>query len=505
MSSRTTQRQDDAASAAAAVLTAEPVLMAVPSHAAILGLQRSAGNHAVTRMLTGRRLARYQDGAVAQMFDFDDLATRVHTAMSGLGTDEEAVYQVLQRLQRNPTALARLEAAYLARFNTALEADIRDDFSGTELEYALQLLGRGTAGSAQAVGAAAPATASELDAAAQRIRTAVEGGGTDEEAIYAVLQPLRRNTGLVAQLAAAYQALYGEGLRDRLVAEMEGSELDNALYLLGEATGETSEVSPAEAQRLFTALSNATFTTATGAEAPIPFHYPADGCYARAHLMAELLTAAGFASERVFAISTYSEGLHVPTDFGDDVAAGTQPSVTWWYHVAPIINVREAGNVVRTVIDPSIAPGPITIGQWTGMMSGRTFTELTVAQVQAHLAANGDYTPDQATTFTGDRNTFGPSGPFDSPDSTAADAQMEGVRPRISDYAAEAPLHEVASVIRGELRKAAADVPAIVAAIGRVPPAARAQMWTVFPQLQAELQGRLSPAEMAQVNAALGP
>jgi len=70
-------------------------------------------------------------------------AIRLRDAMAGLGTDEEAVYAVLERRQ-TPTALDDLKAAYLKLTRRTIEADVRDDFSGSELDRALQLLGLGT-------------------------------------------------------------------------------------------------------------------------------------------------------------------------------------------------------------------------------------------------------------------------------------------------------------------------------------------------------------------------
>jgi hypothetical protein len=114
-----------------------------------------------------------------------------------------------------------------------LEEAIRGDFSGEELEYALQLLNMGQAGSKQAIGGA-PGTDDEWKSAAKRLREAVEGLGTDEEAIYAVLLPLNRDPALIKHVKAAYSSAYKEDLRERLIDEMSGTELDHALYLLGE-------------------------------------------------------------------------------------------------------------------------------------------------------------------------------------------------------------------------------------------------------------------------------
>ena len=219
----------------AATVEAAEQRIAEPEHSllasTVLRLQATAGNAAVARMLDQRPARPTLARLIAGALDFTTLAQRIHTAIDGLGTDEEGVYGALQQCERDPAAIASLKSAYLTLFGEDLEAAIRGDFSGTELEYALQLLGGGSAGSAQAVGAT-PSSAADFDAAANRIRTAVEGLGTDEEAIFAVLRPLNRDPALIAKLSDAYRALYSEELADRLVDELSGQELTYCLYLL---------------------------------------------------------------------------------------------------------------------------------------------------------------------------------------------------------------------------------------------------------------------------------
>ena len=70
-------------------------------------------------------------------------AIRLRDAMSGLGTDEAAVYRVLG-LRTNPAEIELIKAAYLKLTGRTLEADIREDFSGSELDRALGLIGTGT-------------------------------------------------------------------------------------------------------------------------------------------------------------------------------------------------------------------------------------------------------------------------------------------------------------------------------------------------------------------------
>jgi glutaminase-like protein/uncharacterized protein DUF4157 len=475
----------------------------------------AAGRHLIAHELA--HVAQARRGAVpgglvmrqiADRLEYDNLAERIHTAIAGLGTDEEAVYLALQQLDRDPTAIGRLEARYLARYGVSLQADIEDDFSGTELEYALQLLGRGTLGSAQAIGAP-PASSADIQAAARRLRAAMDIIGTDEEAIYAVLRPFGRDLRLLEDLRLAYAALYsGEDLRSRIVDEMSGSELDYALYLLGgapiRAQPEITEMSPAQAATVFTQLAAMTFWTATYERSPIPFHFPIDGCYARAQLMADRLTELGFASEKVFAIAQTPAGrsdLHVLTPYARDVAAPTQPTVDWWYHVAPIVRVRDALGVVReTVLDPSMGVSPLELNQWLGRMSGVAFSRKSPEEARAEaVLTHGDFAPGDHFVFTFDRNAFYPGDVAGAPTAQDAQTRLEQARPTMTGYAKLAQVHEIAAAIRGAMTGMVVDVPAIIAAIRAAPREARQALFPRFPHLGTELQARVAPADMASI------
>jgi hypothetical protein len=126
----------------------------VLSPALVSHLQRGAGNAAVARML------QPASAVLSRELDYAALATRVHEAVAGLGTDEDAVYAALGELNHDPDATAQLSRTYLAEYGETLEAAIRDDFSGDELARALGLLGR-TNGAAPAAGSVSPATHTE--------------------------------------------------------------------------------------------------------------------------------------------------------------------------------------------------------------------------------------------------------------------------------------------------------------------------------------------------------
>ncbi|MEU4195416.1 DUF4157 domain-containing protein [Kribbella sp. NPDC026611] len=169
----------------------------------------------------------------ADTVDYERVAKDVRKGIAGWGTDEEGVYRALQRVGRDPEAVKRLKDKYRQKYKMELVEDIRGDFSGSELEYALQLINMGDPNSDQAIQSTLPTDGAGWVAAAKRLRKAVEGAGTDEEAIYAVLLPFNRDIYQLDVLKTYYSELYHEWLPDRLRSEMSGSELDYALWLLG--------------------------------------------------------------------------------------------------------------------------------------------------------------------------------------------------------------------------------------------------------------------------------
>jgi hypothetical protein len=82
-------------------------------------------------------------GTPSSPAEFDSAADRIHAAVTGLGTDEEAILAVLRPLNRDPDLIDRLAAAYSAKYHADLVATLQGELSGGELQYAKFLLRRG--------------------------------------------------------------------------------------------------------------------------------------------------------------------------------------------------------------------------------------------------------------------------------------------------------------------------------------------------------------------------
>ncbi len=117
-------------------------------------------------------------------------------------------------------------------------------------------------------------------------------------------------------------------------------------------------VSPARAQQLFDAM-KATGCPPLTVPAPcIPFLYPEDGCWARAHEMRRLMLALGHGSRKIW----IHGALRTPT------RNSPQCEVHWGWHVAPTLCVRRWLLFARRlVIDPSLFDTPVTRAVWKGI------------------------------------------------------------------------------------------------------------------------------------------
>lgn len=162
--------------------------------------------------------------------DVDLIITQIHKAAKGWGTDEEAIYRALQRLNKQEVEIERVKRAFEKKYGKTLEYVLRDELSGKELSFALELIGihpidKETIGTL-------PVTEEDYDKAAARLNKAMKGWGTDEEAIYAVLLPFRGNNEAMEKLKDHYQKKFHENLDEALSSELSGSEKDYAYSLM---------------------------------------------------------------------------------------------------------------------------------------------------------------------------------------------------------------------------------------------------------------------------------
>ena len=128
-------------------------------------------------------------------------------------------------------------------------------------------------------------------------------------------------------------------------------------------------VSARRAQELFDLCAVTTCDPLTVPPPCIPFKYPDDGCWGRAHEMRRLMLAAGTASKKVW----IDGSLHTPTNNNPNCF------VNWGWHVAPTVCVRRfrwfpfifKGPMV---IDPSLFKTPVSKATWKSVQGDPSAT-----------------------------------------------------------------------------------------------------------------------------------
>lgn len=128
-------------------------------------------------------------------------------------------------------------------------------------------------------------------------------------------------------------------------------------------------VSARRAQELFDLCAATTCNPLTVPAPCIPFMYPDDGCWGRAHEMCRLMIAAGARPRKVW----IDGWLHTPTK--------NHPNcfVNWGWHVAPTICVRKwrwwwwFGHEEQ-VIDPSLFTTPVSQATWKSVQGDPSAT-----------------------------------------------------------------------------------------------------------------------------------
>jgi hypothetical protein len=121
----------------------------------------------------------------------------------------------------------------------------------------------------------------------------------------------------------------------------------------------------------------------------IPFLYPDDGCWGRAHEMARLLHGMSAPPRKVWIQGWLT------------VATANNPlcEVTWIWHVAPTLRVSGVlwFGARTVVIDPSLFDGPVGLGTWKGKQQDAN-ASLTHTGPEIFYLFSGQTDPDNSLT-----------------------------------------------------------------------------------------------------------
>lgn len=135
-----------------------------------------------------------------------------------------------------------------------------------------------------------------------------------------------------------------------------------------------SVVSEAQATQLFNDMAALTCDPFTVPSPCIPFLYPDDGCWGRAHEMCRLMINLGLSPKKVWIEHSAGHYLHVSTKNNPNCF------VEWNWHVAPTLCVRQGCLfwfwTEQMVIDPSLFTTPVTQATWKSVQGdpGATLT-----------------------------------------------------------------------------------------------------------------------------------
>lgn len=144
---------------------------------------------------------------------------------------------------------------------------------------------------------------------------------------------------------------------------------------------EMAPVTPQRANELFSTVNAQTCCPASAAAPCIPFLYPDDGCWGRAHEMCRLMINAGAQPNKIWIYGS----LRAATTHNPNCR------VLWGWHVAPTLEVSTGSGAQVYVIDPSLFNGPVPQATWASVQGDPA------ASLQASSAAvfyrnrNGSY------------------------------------------------------------------------------------------------------------------
>jgi hypothetical protein len=116
----------------------------------------------------------------------------------------------------------------------------------------------------------------------------------------------------------------------------------------------------------------------------LALRFPADGCYARTHVMVRRLLDRGLAPHKVWAFAaSAADLLWIGTSDHPD------GRVQWAYHVCPVLVVRGPNDEPREMVfDPILFDGPATVEEWRTALHD-TPTLVRTAPGEPPLSARG--------------------------------------------------------------------------------------------------------------------
>jgi hypothetical protein len=201
----------------------------------------AGGSSVVARSITGPSVTVQRELSADQA---KSIASKLEDAMSGWGTDEDAIYSALSG--RSANDMRDIKASFQSLFHKDLDAELRDELNDEELARVSQMAPVVADESALPTDESEQIKVDRARVIADRLRSAMKGWGTDEDSIFAALSG--RSHEEIDEIKRQYLELTGRYLEADLNDELSGEDLRRAINLIDvvgefEKTG-FSECSP---------------------------------------------------------------------------------------------------------------------------------------------------------------------------------------------------------------------------------------------------------------------
>jgi hypothetical protein len=178
------------------------------------------------RQLAGSAVATVQRALSVELAE--SISRKLENAMSGWGTDEDAIYGALSG--RTAADMVEIRRAYRRLFDDDLDEELADELTSSELARVSQMMAPVEDETALPAEQAEELRVGRARVIATQLRDAMAGLGTEEDQIFGAL--VGRSHDEIGEIKRQYLELTGRYLERDLQDELSGEDLRRALNLI---------------------------------------------------------------------------------------------------------------------------------------------------------------------------------------------------------------------------------------------------------------------------------